>query len=121
VVRKVLFPSHSRCTERFFVDGKEIKTGLQQTESKVDDVKREPPLDLTAVISKSSIILTGKQLRQELRKWLSPPDPSTNHNIARNLQHEGTSTWFFEGSIYKEWMANPSLLWIYGKRAFLLP
>ncbi|KAH9969668.1 hypothetical protein BC827DRAFT_22708 [Russula dissimulans] len=82
-------------------DRKEIKTGIQQTESKVDDVKR-------------------KQLRRELRNWLSPPDPSTNHNIARNAQHEGTSTWFFEGRIYKEWMANPSLLWIHGKRKSVL-
>jgi hypothetical protein len=121
MVRKVLFSGHSLCTERFFVDRKEIKTGIQQTESKVDDVKRESPLDLTAVVSKRSIVLTGKQLRRELRNWLSPPDPSTNHNIARNAQHEGTSTWFFEGRIYKEWMANPSLLWIHGKRAFLLP
>ena len=29
------------------------------------------------------------------------PDPSTNHNIACKAYHEGTSTWFFEGSCLK--------------------
>jgi hypothetical protein len=60
--------------------------------------------------------LTGSQLRQDIRRWLSPPDPSTNHNIARSAHHEGTATWFFQGDIFKEWKSTPSLLWIHGKR-----
>ena len=63
-----------------------------------------------------SSILTGNQLRQDLRRWLSPPDPSTNHNIARNAHHEGTATWFFQGNIFEEWKSSGSLLWIHGKR-----
>ena len=65
-----------------------------------------------------SIILTGSQIRQDLRTWLSPPDPSTNHNIARNSHHKGTANWFFEGTTYKEWksVGSESLLWIHGKR-----
>jgi hypothetical protein len=59
-----------------------------------------------------------EQLRRDLRKWLSAPDPSTNHNVARGVHHEGTATWFFQGGIFKEWKLNPSLLWIYGKREF---
>ena len=56
---------------------------------------------------------------QDLRRWLSPPDPSTNHNIASNAHHEGTATWFFRGSIYQGWKSTTSepLLWVYGKRA----
>jgi hypothetical protein len=53
----------------------------------------------------------------KLRRWLSPANPSTNHNIARRAHHQGTATWFFQGSIYNEWKSAPSLLWIYGKRA----
>ena len=60
-----------------------------------------------------------KLSRQDLRKWLSPPDPSTNHNTAHNARHEGTATWFFDGGIYKHWKSNPSLLWIHGKRMSL--
>ena len=52
------------------------------------------------------------------RAWLSPPDPSTNQNIAYDAQHEGTAKWFFEGNISTEWKTKPttSLLWIHGKR-----
>ena len=54
------------------------------------------------------------------RAWLSPPDPSINHNTASKAQHQGTATWFFEGDISKEWKSKSSiapLLWIHGKRA----
>ena len=55
------------------------------------------------------------------RSWLSPPDPSTNQNTACSTQHEGTATWFFEGSIFMEWKSksSTSLLWIHGKRVSL--
>ncbi|KAH9048907.1 ankyrin repeat-containing domain protein [Lactarius hengduanensis] len=54
-------------------------------------------------------------LIQLLRAWLSPSDPSTNHNIARRAQHEGTAVWFFQGSVFIEWKSIGSLLWIHGK------
>jgi len=57
-----------------------------------------------------------KQMRQDLHSWLSPPDSSMNHNIACNAHHEGTATWFFQGSMFEEWRSTPSLLWIHGKR-----
>jgi hypothetical protein len=38
----------------------------------------------------------GNQLRESLRKWQSPPDPSTNHHIVGDRQHEGTAEWFIE-------------------------
>src|SRR5712672_690017 len=61
----------------------------------------------------------GNQLRDSLLRWLSPSDPSVNHNIASKVHHNGTSQWFFQGSIYKQWNSVGSLLWIHGKRAFL--
>jgi hypothetical protein len=61
-------------------------------------------------------MVTGKRIRQDLHSWLSPPDSSTNHNIACNAHHEGTATWFFQGSMFEEWRSTPSLLWIHGKR-----
>ncbi|KAH9954666.1 ankyrin repeat-containing domain protein [Russula dissimulans] len=64
----------------------------RETKHYVDEAKRE-------------------QLRQEIKKWLSPPDPSTNHNIACSVQHQVTATWFFNGGIYEEWKSTPSLLW----------
>jgi hypothetical protein len=59
-----------------------------------------------------------KQIRQDLRRWLSPPDSSTNHNIARKAHYKGTADWFFQGGIFNKWRSSPSLLWIHGKRMF---
>jgi len=59
----------------------------------------------------------NSDLQEKLQKWLSPPDPSTNHNIARKAHHNGTASWFFKGSIFKQWKSSP-LLWIHGKRTF---
>jgi hypothetical protein len=61
-------------------------------------------------------ILLGKQLRESIHKWLSPPDPSTNHNIACGTHLKKTASWFFQGSIFQEWKSTGSLLWIHGKR-----
>ncbi|KAH9022696.1 hypothetical protein EDB85DRAFT_1895136 [Lactarius pseudohatsudake] len=79
-------------------DGKETKALVQRATNNMDDEKRS-------------------QTRKDHRAWLSPPDPSTNQNIASTIQHEGTATWFFRGSIFMEWKtkATASLLWVHGK------
>ena len=59
------------------------------------------------------------QSQENLRKWQSPPDPSTNHNIAGNRQHEGTSKWFIDSDKFCKWMEAGALLWIHGKGTFL--
>ena len=63
-------------------------------------------------------VFAGRQVRESLRKWVTPPDPSTNHTIACGIQHDGSAQWFFRGSIFSEWKSTGSLLWIYGKRMF---
>ncbi|KAH9073548.1 hypothetical protein EDB83DRAFT_2260331 [Lactarius deliciosus] len=77
-------------------DGIDAKAVLQQTSNSVDDVK-------------------WNQLRESLRRWVTPPDPSTNHNIACDIHHGGTAEWFYQGSTFAEWKSTGSLLWIYGK------
>jgi len=57
---------------------------MEQTASFVDEAKRE-------------------QLRQDIQEWLSPPDPSINHNTACGVQHQVAANWFFDGGIYNEW------------------
>ena len=56
-----------------------------------------------------------------LDKWLSPQDPSSNHNIACSSHHEGTGEWFIQGSIFTEWKSTGSLLWLHGKCTFPCP
>ena len=63
-------------------------------------------------------ILSRNQLRESIHKWLSPSDPSTNHNIACDTHHKKTASWFFQGRIFQEWKLTGSLLWIHGKRLF---
>ena len=63
---------------------------------------------------------SGDQLREKIQKWLSPPDPSINHNTACEAHHNGTAAWFIEGSIYNEWKATGSFLWTYGNRRSIL-
>jgi hypothetical protein len=85
--------------------------------SDVKNVERSSSPYLIDVGYGALSIISENQLRESIHKWLSPPDPSTNHNIACGTHHKKTATWFFEGSIYKEWKSKGSLLWIHGKRA----
>jgi len=62
------------------------------------------------------LILSGNQLRESTHNWLTPPDPSSNHNIACGTHHKKAATWFLQGGIYQEWKSTSSLLWINGKR-----
>ena len=56
------------------------------------------------------------QSRDRLKSWLSPPNPSINHNTACGAHHDGTGTWFIHGNSFEAWKASGSLLWVHGKR-----
>jgi len=58
-------------------------------------------------------------IQDKLQRWLSPPDPWTNFNIARKTQHPGTSTWFTQGDTFRQWKSTTSLLWVNGLRAHI--
>jgi hypothetical protein len=59
---------------------------------------------------------SGNQFQRDVRSWLSPPDPSTNHNIARRDHLKGTATWLTQSDRFKEWTETGCLFWIHGKR-----
>ena len=108
--------SNSGCvilTRERWSDGKETKQVVQQIASSVDDMKC---LSSVASVSDNPNAFVGDQVRECLRRWVTPPDPSTNHTIACGIQHDGSAQWFFRGSIFSEWKSIGSLLWIYGKR-----
>ncbi|KAH9985038.1 hypothetical protein BJV74DRAFT_988733 [Russula compacta] len=58
--------------------------------------------------------LKWNQLQEKFQSWLSPPDPSLNHNTACKTQHDGTATWLIQGDTFRDWKKNGSLLWIRG-------
>ncbi len=66
---------------------------------------------------------TGDKLQQDVRDWLSPPDPWKNHNLARESRHGGTGTWSTEGDTCAEWKSSDAspLLWVHGKRQYFAP
>jgi archaellum component FlaC len=97
---------------------KDVGDRIQDIDSKLDDTNRSSPHSSLVHHSECSGHFTGNLLRSSLLQWLSPSDPSTNHNIASNAHHDGTAQWFFQGSIFKEWKSAGSFLWIHGKRVF---
>ena len=70
--------------------------------------------------SERSDRFTGNHFRDSLLRWLSPPDPSINHNTASKVHHIGTAQWFLQGSIFSQWKSTDPFLWIHGKRVLLL-
>ncbi|KAM5528408.1 hypothetical protein FOXYSP1_18889 [Fusarium oxysporum f. sp. phaseoli] len=51
----------------------------------------------------------------KIERWLSPPDYSTNANLARTRRHPGTGTWLLDSSAFREWTAGTRRhLWLYG-------
>lgn len=41
-----------------------------------------------------------------VKRWLSPPDPSKNHNRAVALRHPSSGDWFLRGEAYQHWKTN---------------
>ncbi|KAI9448938.1 hypothetical protein BJY52DRAFT_1193023 [Lactarius psammicola] len=83
---------------------------MQQMSNDMEEVKR----DVVGVKADVEEVKWA-QIEQDIHKWFSPPDPSTNYNIACKAHYEGTAAWFLQGKIFKYWMSTGSLLWIHGK------
>ncbi|KAH9049987.1 hypothetical protein EDB84DRAFT_1452114 [Lactarius hengduanensis] len=76
----------------------------------VDDNVRE--------IREATATLSRRHARSDLRRWISPPNPSINHNLACDTHHNGTTMWFAQCNAFDGWKTNGSLLWIRGNRPF---
>ncbi|EXL40447.1 hypothetical protein FOCG_17068 [Fusarium oxysporum f. sp. radicis-lycopersici 26381] len=51
----------------------------------------------------------------KIERWLSPPDYSTNANLARERRHPGTGTWLLNSPVFQEWkLGIRQHLWLYG-------
>ncbi|GAB1317179.1 NACHT domain-containing protein [Madurella fahalii] len=59
--------------------------------------------------------LESQHYLDKLTKWLSPPDPSTNLNAAKERHHEGTGGWFIENTTFLGWKSGfRRHLWLHG-------
>ena len=97
----------------------DVGNKVLEIDGKLEQANSSSSLNRTILHFVTSTIFIGTQLRDNLLRWLSPPDPSINHNIASKAHHNGTSQWFFHGRMFKEWKATGSFLWVHGKRGFL--
>jgi hypothetical protein len=93
---------------------------VRGVDDKVDQVHRSLFFFRLSHCPKGSDSFTGNQLRDNLLRWLSPPDPSINHNIAYKAHHSDTAQWFLQGNIFDQWKSTDPFLWIHGKRALFL-
>jgi hypothetical protein len=51
----------------------------------------------------------------KIERWLSPPDYSTNANLARTRRHPGTGAWLLNSPAFQEWkLGSRQHLWLYG-------
>ncbi|KAH8985152.1 hypothetical protein EDB92DRAFT_1883779, partial [Lactarius akahatsu] len=91
-----------------------VKVVINDGKVSVDGIWKA--LDMMQQIANDINKMKRDRLQRESRSWLSPPDPSSNYNIACDIHQDGTATWFCEGSVFAEWNAKGSLLWIHGKR-----
>jgi hypothetical protein len=79
-----------------------------------------PDTDVTEQRGQHTLAESEQRDKSKFRAWLSPPDPSINHNTACDIHHNGTASWFIQDSRFREWKENGgSLLWIRGNRMFL--
>ena len=95
---------------------------MQQLASDINKSKRSFSYCDAGTADDGYSCLVGDEIQDNFRRWLSPPDPSKNYNIARDAHHEGSAEWFVHGNTFSEWKwATGSLLWICGKRACFPP
>ncbi len=66
---------------------------IKEIADKMDARDCSYPLDLITIPCKDSHTVIGKEMLQNLKEWLSPPDPSTNYAIGLRDLHEETATW----------------------------
>jgi Cdc6-like AAA superfamily ATPase len=81
---------------RNFIDSKRVETHLQEVRRDIEDV-------------------AIRQKRDQIKNWLSPPDPSTNYNKALQQRQQGTGIWLLQSDEFTRWRTRQdSLLWLYG-------
>jgi len=71
---------------------------------------------LTAIHQRDNFAAQQAEHYRRITDWLSPPDPWTNHESARQRHEPQTGTWLIQHNQYLEWkLGSCRALWVYGK------
>ncbi|KAL0929878.1 pfs domain-containing protein [Colletotrichum truncatum] len=82
--------------------------------SRMDEIMEQLQEDVSQIHSTTKDVQRSLHF-QEVMKWLSAPDPSTNDNKAFKQRHENTGQWLVDSEKYSKWKKTPnSSLWLHG-------
>ncbi|WDK22134.1 hypothetical protein CGRA01v4_13424 [Colletotrichum graminicola] len=98
----------------------QISISRIEGEKRIEEVLKSLERNITNIqFTANQIGETVKSIQSDgrvaqIKKWLSPPDTSTNFNHARKVQLEGTGTWFIKGAAFEEWeLGSRRHLWLH--------
>ena len=65
------------------------------------------------------IHMTTDKYKEKIVDWLDAPDPSSNHNKARQARQPRTGLWLLNSGEYETWKAETGgILWLHGIRKY---
>ncbi|KIJ34077.1 hypothetical protein M422DRAFT_70295 [Sphaerobolus stellatus SS14] len=106
-----------------------LKEGLQKMDDLTNEeglmvgahalVAAEQNLAATEQLKEEMYLVQRVQVDENIRKWLSAPDPSIERNAALNERQDGTGDWFLQTEAFKQWRMSGgnSVLWLHGQLA----
>ncbi|KAH7026446.1 uncharacterized protein B0I36DRAFT_213777, partial [Microdochium trichocladiopsis] len=84
-------------------------------ETRLKDTMESSYLDVTETRAAVKAASTDQHLGK-LRRWLSPPDPSTNAAAARERRHAGSGSWLLQSDAFRQWQSGRlRYLWLHGQ------
>ncbi|THC91604.1 hypothetical protein EYZ11_008926 [Aspergillus tanneri] len=93
---------------------------LQKTQKAIDILEdiSEKVADIHSITTGTRTVVESLSLDNQsdkIKKWLCPPDSSTNLNEAQKKRHEGTGSWFLQSEPFKQWKSGKCQhLWLHG-------
>ncbi|KAJ5365328.1 NACHT nucleoside triphosphatase [Penicillium concentricum] len=99
------------CVQPSVVDTEDTaKAILEKVQLQIDSMQQT-----TAATRATADSIRSDLHTSEIKRWLCPPDPSSNASHARTLRHEGTGTWLLESPVFQEWHSGSRRqLWLHG-------
>ncbi|KFY94925.1 hypothetical protein V498_03651 [Pseudogymnoascus sp. VKM F-4517 (FW-2822)] len=113
---KALLPVVEGCQEQLEL----LESILVKTLPKADDSSLEKGKKAISSLGQDGKVeRILKNLRDEklikIRQWLSPPDPSVNHQKWCKQRQEDTGLWFLNSEEYGKWKTDTaSIIWLHG-------
>ncbi|CAG8899339.1 unnamed protein product [Penicillium salamii] len=98
------------CVQPSDVDAEDpAKAILEKVQEQIECVQQTTAATRVTTDSIRSDLHTNK-----IKRWLCPPDPSSNASHARELRHEG-SVWLLESPVFQAWHSGSRRqLWLHG-------